>query len=373
MTTDNIDKRNLCVTDIVFERFMKKIQEDEKLDLSEKTIVADIKKITSELMTDEGKYKSYIEDSLMYFGYRLREDNRNQEQSFQAHIQQEYGFIFYHMDLIYLLSIELGEFIFDKISSNNTVNYLFKLKHIRACSIFAEILHLLKGGYGTGAMTRYRSLHELAVVSEFVHNNGQAAAEAYLDYTEVMKAKDARYLLTLYGNDIELIKAISRFEQDVKPNLEEKYGEKFVDIKSFHDFEWARTFLNMKPHRNPTFNQIRNKINRDKGREQYKLSSNNIHSAPKSLISTLGSWNGFPIAGASNVGIAEPGSWAVYELQQMNTILMKLTQETEETNVLDSLQAILIVKLIQNLCNFVYVEFGSVERALLQEEQSAEE
>lgn len=373
MSTESTGKEKLSVTDIVFGRFMEKILEAEELTLSEETLADDFKTITLEMLKDEGKYKDYIDDSLMYYGYRLREDNRNEEKAFQAHLQQDYGFVLYHLELIYLLSIELGEFVFNKISKEEPLNYLMNMQHVRACSIFSEIIHLIKGGYGTGAMARYRSLHELAVVSEFVFQNRTTAATAYLDYLGVMKAKDARYLKYLYGEDEELNTAISIFEQEIKPDLERKYGKKFADIESYNDYEWARSSLKISPNQTPNFGQLRKKVKREHGREQYKLSSNTIHSAPKSLVSTLGSIEGFPIAGASNIGLSEPGSWATYELIQMNSILLSLVQKDEDINVLYHLQTAFMLKLIQTLCNFVYEEFYNVEKEILKDDEFLKE
>jgi hypothetical protein len=40
--------------------------------------------------------------------------------------------------------------------------------HARACQIDEEIICLLEGGFADGAMARWRTLHEVAVVASFI-------------------------------------------------------------------------------------------------------------------------------------------------------------------------------------------------------------
>ena len=55
--------------------------------------------------------------------------------------------------------------------------------HARACQVAAEILTLLRDGFADGAMARWRTLHEIAVVAMFVRERGDGMAERYRSTT----------------------------------------------------------------------------------------------------------------------------------------------------------------------------------------------
>ena len=54
--------------------------------------------------------------------------------------------------------------------------------HARACQIANEIVTLLRHGYADGAMARWRTLHEIAIVMDFLCAHGDAAAKQYIDH-----------------------------------------------------------------------------------------------------------------------------------------------------------------------------------------------
>jgi hypothetical protein len=64
-------------------------------------------------------------------------------------------------------------------SNQNLVGVLVRL-HARACQVAAEVLALLRQGFPDGAMARWRTLHEIAVVAMFIRDRGEAVAERYL-------------------------------------------------------------------------------------------------------------------------------------------------------------------------------------------------
>lgn len=48
--------------------------------------------------------------------------------------------------------------------------------HARACQLGKEILKLLKGGFAEGAFARWRTLHEIVVISFFIKDHGNEMA-----------------------------------------------------------------------------------------------------------------------------------------------------------------------------------------------------
>jgi hypothetical protein len=57
--------------------------------------------------------------------------------------------------------------------------------HARGCRIAEEALILLKAGYGLGAYSRWRALHETVVVGAFIRQQGGESATRYLDHIDV--------------------------------------------------------------------------------------------------------------------------------------------------------------------------------------------
>lgn len=378
---DSIEFEDNETLKIVFYSFLEKLQKEGILDqIKPEDLFKELSKypsISENTEPNELSIDTYIDETLMHWGYRLREEDRIETVRFQNNLEKIYGYIFYHLDLIYLLTIQLGVFINDQLQKNDLIeeNYLNSLiikQHVRACSILAETIHLLKGGFGTGAMVRYRSLHELVVTMEFIYKNGQDAAEAYYDYIDVMKAKDAKYLKSLYGEKQDIKESLDHYHSNIKPVLTKKHGKEFANIHSRDDAIWARKFLNLKPGQKPSFNQIRNSVKRAHGREQYKFSSNSIHSAPKSIISSLGHAEFLPIAGASNIGIAEPGAWSIYELVNFNSILCQLLVDNSDSVEFDpfsTLEALFSQRLIMKLAGYVSSNFSKIEKEILDDEK----
>src|SRR5664279_4569741 len=56
---------------------------------------------------------------------------------------------------------------------------------VRACQVTDEILCLLENGFADGAMARWRTLHEIAVVAAVIRQHGDDIAERYLAHHAV--------------------------------------------------------------------------------------------------------------------------------------------------------------------------------------------
>jgi hypothetical protein len=77
----------------------------------------------------------------------------------------------------------------DASSRRHVVDVLAR-SHARACQIVEEILTLLEAGFADGAMARWRTMHEIAVVASFIAAHGEEAAERYVSH-EAIESKRA--------------------------------------------------------------------------------------------------------------------------------------------------------------------------------------
>jgi len=88
--------------------------------------------------------------------------------------------------MLLTMSRELGDSVNQEIrqspdaSSRRHLIEVLTRSHARACQIVEEIVCLLEGGFSDGAMARWRTLHEVAVVASFVAAHGEDLAERYV-------------------------------------------------------------------------------------------------------------------------------------------------------------------------------------------------
>lgn len=158
------------------------------------------------------------------------------------------------MECLIKVSFDSGKRHKDKqANATNEVN--FKLDalvqiHARALHISNEILVLLKAGYPDGANARWRSLHELAVISIFLKKHDEEVSKRYLEYRVINVFKDAQEYQEYYKklgynpmktSDLGIIKK-------EKERLCKKYGNDFYKnygwipsaifkVRNFKDFE----------------------------------------------------------------------------------------------------------------------------------------
>lgn len=135
-------------------------------------------------------------------------------------------------------------------SSSPHLVYVLTRLHARACQVTEEILTLLTAGFADGAMARWRTLHEIAVVASFISNHGEELAERYVQHQHIeskralqkyIECQDRLGYEPLTGAEIadrerEYNSAIARF------------GPRFR-----HAYGWAATQLDIE---NPNFAQI---------------------------------------------------------------------------------------------------------------------
>src|SRR5205085_1323322 len=68
----------------------------------------------------------------------------------------------------------------------------------RACQVTDEIICLLENGFADGAMARWRTLHEIAVVATIISQYGESIAERYLAHQAVESKKKMDKYLACY-------------------------------------------------------------------------------------------------------------------------------------------------------------------------------
>jgi hypothetical protein len=132
---------------------------------------------------------------------RMLRWHRKQQRAFERRLHREWGKA---LDLYYAVTVAAEEAgaIFDSTHRPSAVerqDFTFEALtglHARACRTAFEVHRLLSSGFPKGALSRCRTLHELAVTSIIIAEHGREAAysdlaERFLLHEAVMGYRDA--------------------------------------------------------------------------------------------------------------------------------------------------------------------------------------
>lgn len=225
-----------------------------------------------------------------------------------------------------------------------TIEALTRL-HARACQVACEVEQLLRGGFADGALSRWRTLQEVVVVSFFIQEKGNELAERYLDHLHVDSLRLAEQFNKAHAKlgHAEIDAHEMQGLEDRASGLKAKYGKEFLS-----GYGWASGFVNGK-QKEPSFWDIEEAVQFERLRPYYKLASATVHAGPKGAFWRLGMLHGTGdglLAGASNAGLDEAGrltalslGWACVPLIQIHPVLdatvwanviIKLSYEVED-------------------------------------------
>jgi hypothetical protein len=194
-----------------------------------------------------------------------------------------------------------------KVATERTLHMLLS----RGVQVGEEVLTLLRGGMAAGAEARWRTLHELAVVSSFVSLHDDEMAEGYLVHGEF---KWHRRMLDEHRHHERLgfepyTKDQLREAEKRVANLKKRYPNPFFK----DDYGWAAEALGRRDrnkHKTPRLTDLEKHLDLAHFRPAYASASNAIHAGPAGLLEhpageTLNK-PGFLIRATAH-GLREPG------------------------------------------------------------------
>jgi len=196
--------------------------------------------------------------------------------------------------------------------------------HGVAILIAGEVLHLLRGGYASGAHARWRSLHETAVVTMLIARGSEELAERFLDHRSVKAYEDAQ----VYQKHAKKL-GEKEFSPDELEKLQEtfdatlaRYGQDFAG-----SYGWAKRALeeaNPKRKGHVTFGEIEKEVGIDFWVPYYRMASHSVHPTATTINFNLGmpAHFGGILSGPSNAGLADPGHGALLSLANETAVLM---------------------------------------------------
>lgn len=190
--------------------------------------------------------------------------------------------------------------------------------HARACLVSSEIRALMVSGHASGALARWRTLHEISVVACLVRQEGNDVAERYLLHDTIRRAKALRKLmkyerrLGLEQSSTEDFELVFREEAD----LIERFGDHFGS-----EWGWAVGALKGIPN----FARIEEHVRMDHWRPQFGWANNSVHAGFAGTASDIGygsfEFTDFALTGPSIYGISEPATYTLLALYNCTVAL----------------------------------------------------
>lgn len=256
----------------------------------------------------------------------MLEDRAALRAGFQERQRQKWGAAFDKLRALIEAAIELGGEFSQQYGQEAAMHndFLFdalRRLHARACLLANETHWMLEGGFASGAMSRWRTLHEVSVIAFFLRQHGQAAAERYLLHEGIESFQAARKYQEHYKRLGEVPFSAAEFQklQDRRDDLCRRFGKDYDK-----DWGWAADALKAK---SVTFTDIEKSLNMDHMRPYFKWACYGSHAGSKGLHYDLGNVLTPPdkpvlLAGPSDAGLADPGNLAAMSLFQVTVCLL---------------------------------------------------
>jgi hypothetical protein len=245
-----------------------------------------------------------------------------EQAAFVERLEDRWGKAFDLIRMLLTVSREWGQAVYERKYKDNgghatLLDDVILRLHVRASQVTAEIITLLENGFADGAMARWRTLHEVAVVTSLISRHGTELAERYVAY----QAVEAKRALDMYDRchiDLGYKPMPKRTGAKITAgfrNVLRKYGESFGE-----EYGWAAHHLGKKK---VNFSMLEENVGDGAMRSYFKMASENVHASPRGAFFRLGSLNdpSTVLAGRSNAGLMEPGRNAATSLTQISLLI----------------------------------------------------
>jgi Family of unknown function (DUF5677) len=233
-------------------------------------------------------------------------------------------------NLLIIMCREIGSEINNKFRGEDFLkkSYQFEVAtriHAHAVHLACEVHQLAKGGYADGAMARWRSLHECAVISRIISESSEEVSKRYYYHKIIDDYKfsqsysehcNALGFQTLSESSLEELK-------NKYLDLLREYGNDYAN-----DHGWSNILFSKKK---VNFYELEALAELSHFRPFYKFSSIRVHLGSKSLdyklslsLSTQYNKEEILLSGPSNEGLIDPIQCTALSLIYVTTSLMSL-------------------------------------------------
>jgi len=289
--------------------------------------------------------KDVLHRSLEDRAPQMLKDWRRTRKKFEKNVLKRWGKAFDALHIVYVIAYEMGE-QFNReqrplaaMDRDMVFEALVGL-HTRACLATSEAMALLRSGHPSGAMARWRTIHECAVVASIIGDNGRKEpfsdlAERYLLHDTIQNERDAR---SYQANHESLgVEPLSDEElTDMKEAVDElvtRFGATYKE-----NYGWARPLFPEFPKRRQVqFRDLEDLAHLDHVRPYYGRANHDIHADSKGARLNRIEFEGTQmlLAGPIASGLTDPGQWTATSLYQVTVslILLGRPQITDASDV----------------------------------------
>lgn len=276
-------------------------------------------------------------DRLKRKASKMLKERRSGDGGFRRRHMGRWRKAFDTLEMLYVICEESGaefntEFRPIAVEDNNFTFEAVVTLHARALLVANEILTLLKGGFADGALSRWRSLHEIAVIGQFLSHHDCETAERYLLSFNLQTHRSMlQYNKYAEKAKLELISdvEVEKFQR-AQDNIISRFG---ASIKK--EYGWAAKALN---NANPSFYDLERSIDMEHWRPSYRWASEYIHANYKphdALLGMVGVDQSVLLVGPSNSGMTEPAHMMAISLSQITAALLLLQPNIDRLVILN--------------------------------------
>ena len=206
--------------------------------------------------------------------------------------------------------------------------------HARALRVSEEMYSLLLAGFPDGALSRWRTLHELAVIMTLLRECEPLIAERFIRHREV----GAYRAMKQYREHQDRAKLTPISEADFEEARETadsiiaEYGQ---EMKT--DYGWASPVLNNK---RPTLYDLEKHVQLDHWRPRFGWACNEIHGAYAPYGTSLGASEckePVLLTGPSNSGFTDPAHMLAVSLNVANAALLRKEPTVDVSIIMSAL------------------------------------
>ncbi len=268
---------------------------------------------------------------------RPRQANRKvagEQAEFEARLEARWGRGLDLADLAVDQAFESGKWANDRLQAAASTaldgqhEALIRL-HCKAVMTAREVMLLLRSGYSSGALARWRTLHEVWVVFLLLVQGDTELSRRYLAHEAFENFKGQEdYEQTWEAIGLEPPDWDPAERDEIRAQLENEFGSEF-----WNPYGWAAQALDLK---SPTFGDLQKRVGLDGWRGFYRLASQGTHANPKGTLWNIQSREPTEVAwaGPSDSGLADPAQCTLIGLTRITAELLahaiQVLTESEE-------------------------------------------
>ena len=241
--------------------------------------------------------------------------------AFEARLGARWGRGLDLVDLVVHEAYESGRWVNDSLRPATATGPTEKFEvlvrlHARAVMTAREVLVLLRSGYSTAALARWRTLHEVRVVFLLLATEGEQLSRRYLAHDRAERLRGQReYEDTWEALGLEPPDWTAAERKDTTAQLTADFSSEFLK-----DYGWAAEVFN----RAPRFKDLQERVGLEDWRGYYRMASHGTHANPMGVtwnIQDLGDTN-MAWAGPSNAGLVDPAQCSLIALTDITAGLL---------------------------------------------------